>query len=1010
MLYSWENLKLLPDWCRENSSIHPSSSRFAKLYSKLQKEKLLILYGPPNSGKRTFGLYLTNKWVEQRDLLYRMCYCDCSDLQHLARQREINEEQLWTHNSAATPALYVFSRCRHLLSDLGELLSPAFFNKKLKNLHVLITVSELPERLQTNNFFRLAIEKRFAECWSADIELVREILEQAHKNLDGLSKYFVQAFKVIAGSADLRLVRRYIESPRRSIETWLSEDAELSESNPVAFYSGGPASDGDITANLDVPRTQYIENWTDERQGPQKPWRDLLFIQAEKTLSKKKVRLVVVYGHRGSGKTTLCKRMMCDLTAASMPVMDFLTEQLNVGHVGEILAQVRAAEGNCVHVFAEIEDIWDTITIQQFGAVIRRLASAKVPVVIYVAIDTNKWRQIETKIEAVIRGLAYTPQSRHLRGQLDEREVSELISRLKTHRCLFRLQHKTDETIQFLFRRKARRGLLTCLIEATRGTENAQELVDILWQEYQGLPEKAKWVYAFVMLFAAFGVPVPYTILERALAKLTGDPGYFESESFNAETAEIVYRPRTVSYALRHRLLAESILQRFKDENLDGLIFRIARAWLDSLDLSIPLHRAFFETALKRKVLRVISNLEPLIGGLQDGTIVKFEGRDVSRVFNSIIRIYQGRRKYAQGKELSVESLKYWNHIGNQANYLRAFCCYHLGETGEAKTSAQELIRAIDYPYHVLHGIALLRALRDWKVADKALKDFANALGPDVILYPDYSYLRKQVDTGLSVEWCDTDIDLLKPSMALEKIEYMLVDSGADEQYIQAQYRRLIRRQHDFFKVYLSFFSYLHNVRGDEEEEALLERYMLLREECEYHLGQHTEHYKNYPSSVLSLLHSNLGRALFKIDYKSVNPYEHRDACQLHFQKAISLKSDNWYAHNWYATFLKETKKDFEGALGYYKLAVDGDKTNPVFRQNLALLHYRWPTFSRERLERAQKLTEEALSLCERSSQWESFRQFPLELLSRIDLLLKRSDLKEGESLDSDELFPADAN
>jgi len=776
--------------------------------------------------------------------------------------------------------------------------------------------------------------------------------------------------------------------------------------DPVAFFSGGLPTEADITANLDVPRTQYIIIWTDEK-GPKKAWKDLLFTQASETLSRKKIRLVILYGHRGSGKTTLCKRMMYDLKTSSNPVVDLLADPLSHGDVDGILRQIRAAQGKCLHLFTKIEDIQETIVVQQFAVAIKRLADSKTALTIYISIDTNKWRQIEDRIGSTIRAKGCLLEYRHLRGQLDGQELAELISRLKNHRCLFRLEHKTDESIWFLFRRKAKRGLLTSLIEATRGIEEGQELAEILWQEFQGLSDKAKWAYGLVMLFGAFGIPVPYSVMEGALEKLTGDQGYFESATFNAETAEIVYRRRNASYLPRHRLIAESLLQGFAGKEWDGFKYRLIYASLRSLDLSIPLHRAFFEMALDRKVFKVVTDLEPLIKYVNECGISSIQGHDISRVLNSIVRIYQGRRRHQEGKQLADESLTRWNHIGNQASYLRAFCCHYLGETEKVRKAALELVKATDYPFHVFHGIALLRVLRDWTAADKALKAFEKSLGDDTALYPEYQHLRREVNLGLLVKWSDSDIDSLKPTMALEKIEYMLVDSGAHENTIVTQYKRLILRQHNFFRGYLSFFSYLHRPRT-EEEDVLLEHYRTLKDECQYHIGQHEGHYKRYPKDICSLLYSNLARALFKIDYILKNGYQNREICTEYFLKAISLKVDNWYAYNWYGTFLKEAIGDRAGAKTHYERAVNGDKGNPVFKHNLAFFYYDAPTFSREGLEKARKLILDALSLCTEGSQWEDFRHYPEELQASLSLLLARSDIKEDDPLDADNLFPPD--
>jgi predicted phosphodiesterase/energy-coupling factor transporter ATP-binding protein EcfA2 len=780
--------------------------------------------------------------------------------------------------------------------------------------------------------------------------------------------------------------------------------------DPVSFYSGGLATPSDIAANLDVPRTQYIHEWTDENANHHKAWKDLLLTQAKNTLSEKKFRVVIVYGHRGSGKTTLCKRMIHDLMASSIPVFDILGDTLAPEHVDAIITKIKADPKKCLHIFTEIEDISEEIDARQFRAAIKQIADLNVAITIYAAIDTNKWKQIEAKVGRTVHATGCVLGNRHLEGRLDGREMAELISRLKNHHCLFRLEHKTDETIKLLMLKKAKRRLLPSLIELTRGTEAEQELSDILWLEYQDLSNKAQWAYALVIMFHAFGIAIPYSVMEGALRELTGDQGYFESEDFQAETAEIVYRPMSASYSSRHRLVAETLLQRFLGVERDSFKYKLLKATLNSLNLSNEKHHHFFKKVLNRKVFGVMTNLEPLIEEVEEGEFTPIQDRDISRVLNSIIRIYQGRGKNEEGKQLAGESLKRWNHIGNQASYLRAFCCFHLGETDEVRKAVFELVKRIDYPYHVLHGITLLRVLRDWKAADMALHDFEESMGSEIPIYLEYYRLRREVDQGLRVQWSDSDIGTLSPGRALERIEYILAGSGSDEKTVINQYKTLVRRQHDFFKAYLSFFKYLNQQCAEDDEDTLLERYRELQHECEYHIDRHEDHYRKYPPELLSILHSNLARALFKIDYIQKNGYQNRKDCEGHFQKAISMKAKNGYALNWYGTFLKEVVKDREGAREYYKRAMNGDETNPMFKQNLALLYYEAPTYSRNELKKALKLASDSRSLCTEDSQWEDFYYYPNELIAGIYSLMARTDIKDGDPLDHDMSFSPDAD
>lgn len=796
-----------------------------------------------------------------------------------------------------------------------------------------------------------------------------------------------------------------LEQLLESIEA--TSESKLLLADPAAFYSGGVASPGDIAANLDVLRTQYISAWTDIQGAPQKAWKSFLFKQAKKTLQKKKSRFVIIYGHRGSGKTTLCRRMSHDLKESSVPVIDLIPDTLSLEHVEEISNKLRAEKEQCVHIFSKIEDIQDVMLLQNFKASLKKLVELQTPFTIYLTVDTNKWRQIESKIGNTVQSMGYVLESRHLNGKLDEAEIAQLVLKLKTNNCLFRLKHKPEGYILNLFRKKAKKGLLTSLIEATRGMEEGQELSDIIWQEFETMTERAKFAYGLVALLGAFGIKIPFSIMEKALANLTGDRSYFESTAFNAETAEIIWHPRSVSYSTRHRLVAETLLQRMDYKEWEGFKYKILFAALNSIDVVLPLDYSFYTMIVERKVFRVIKDLDLLIQSINDGTIGSIQDRDISRAFNSIIRIYQGRNENLKGKYLSDDSLRHWNHIGNQAYYLKAFCCYFLEEYEDAKSYAIDLIEAIDYPFHMLHGVVLLCRLKEWNMADKALKNFEEHIGSDSGLYPTYHELRKEVDLRLSVDISTDDIESLTPSLALDKIEQVLVNIEANERDALDQYKKLVRRQHEFFRGYLSFFSYLRPL-PNEDDSVALEQYRILSDECKYHLGQHEDHYLNYPTDVRSLLHSNLARSLYKIDYILKNGYKHHDICEDNFQQAIRLKPDHLYACNWYGTFLKDVHKDRENAKKYYKRAIAGDKNNPLFKYNLSLLYYEDEVFSRHNLQTALELAEKAKLECTAGSHWENFTYFIDDLMQNISLLLEHNNIKDGDHLEPDNISEID--
>jgi hypothetical protein len=704
-------------------------------------------------------------------------------------------------------------------------------------------------------------------------------------------------------------------------------EVEHVTADPRAFYTGGMVTKADIAAGLDVPRTRYTSNWMDEKNVQQESWKKRLFAQADATLSQKTVRVVVVYEHSGSGKTTLCRRMAYDLEVEkSIPVVPRFAVGLREADVSEITF-LAYESSKCVHVFTKIEDVLDKVSVHEVALAITKLRGEDIPVCVYIAIDTNKWKQIEHHL-STIRRCGCTLEQRHLYGQLDTRELNDLIFRLKKHDCLFRLRHKDDSIIQRVFARKAKKGLLTSLIEATRGTDDAEKFEDIIWREYFGLTPSAQWAYGIVTVFAAFSIWVPQLVMERLLNKPVGH-GYYKSTRFASETAELV-RFTGAEFTSRHRLISETLVDRLVSGDETGTVNSLLEGSIEILDLSDVSDAAFFQEYLERKVLKLYTMLECFLRRVKTDDFLNIQGEYISRVLNSATRIYQGRREYEQAKGLAEDSVHLWGHHRNPARYLRGYSYYHLGQRPQALRVANDLVEMSNPPLHILYGVRLLVKLQEWQMAQSVLSHFETSDIIDVDLFPDYYTLKQDVRLGRILQWnYAVDISSLKPKIALDMIARIASGENVDDERIIEEYKRLTRRQHAFFQAYVAFFSYIWETTAEQrDKERRIVRYRIVQEECDYHLSRYEEGY-NYPAAIRSILHASRARALFKMDYALGTNYTHKEMCAAEFRKAIELIKDNGYAHNWYGTFLKEVEDDREGANNNYIVAVNSNKEYP---------------------------------------------------------------------------------
>ena len=994
-----DQLQLKEEWPTKKGINHPTLM-LSPLADILEKQKLLILYGPSKAGKTANGYFLIDSW-----LAFHRCNGPLKyyDIEHKGILSKDDGSQLTRKNIKRTndsifgsPTLYVFDNCENVLNVLDELFGEI---ETFKKVSVLISVDSQEEILRKFKFFNTAIENSQAKYWIADINVVREIINPSDKKSEGLGNYFSTEFcdPALPESANLNHVEKYLRSDPRTINNlndWVKSE---NNSNPKAFYSGGPAKVADIRDNLDVPRTQYVDDWKGKLLDP-----DLSEISGPS--------LIIVCGPSGSGKLTLCKRMIYDLKENSILTIDLFHKALGYEQVRAIRKLMEDNRGKLVHAFTTLESVTNYEIINPFLAAFEKLSNQGPNLFLTVAIDTNQWRQIESSVFSKARTFNFNLQEKYLLWRLDNQEINGLVERLRNWDCLVRLKGKTENAIRNQFRRNAGNGLLTCLIESTRGTDRSKNFKSILWNEYEALSENARWAYSFVMLFAGKKMGVPPEIFRKALEILTKNDSYIGTDEFIEETADIIWNWEERIFKLRHPLIAKVMIEKFKDPKYNIRINLLAEAWFNSLDLEDEQEKEHFEYALRNKVLDVISDLEPLANKLCNSGLSNFkpDRMILAKILNSIIRIYQREPSLMEKRMAHIgKSLSYWRTSANPALYFRGVALIEQKKFSEAKKVAYTLARNYN-PACALNGIELLYSLEDWEKASDFLKRYERTWPPNRFIpvsssenlsKSKYFTLQKNISFQLKAkigQLTESETNIAKPSIVLKHIK-KCVANGAEINTIVSQCRSLVERENNLFNTYIFMFSYLFNPLGDyshevegKEEPDAVERYKLVKQECEYHINRHENLVQRYPDKIRSLLYSNLAFAIFKLDRISENAYEDQKTCESLFKKAIAISQSNAYAYNWYATFLKEVKGNFEGAETYYSTAKSIESKNPVFHYNLALLYHKWANSSKEHLMEAKVLAQESISLCTAGTPRESFAIHSKRLLDIITIRLSQ--------------------
>jgi hypothetical protein len=138
------NPMLHENWHTGHGPIQLVESRLKNIFNQFDQSKLLLIYGPPNSGKRTFALSLIKRWIERQTVPSPKYVVDCMGLEGLddRPEPEFKEENILKENKGPAHRIYCFLECQNALGSISNLF-PNLSTKK-KNLIVLMCCSQCP--------------------------------------------------------------------------------------------------------------------------------------------------------------------------------------------------------------------------------------------------------------------------------------------------------------------------------------------------------------------------------------------------------------------------------------------------------------------------------------------------------------------------------------------------------------------------------------------------------------------------------------------------------------------------------------------------------------------------------------------------------------------------------------------------------------------------------------------------------------------------------------------------
>lgn len=374
--------------------------------------------------------------------------------------------------------------------------------------------------------------------------------------------------------------------------TFLHSGLKVDEVIPSRFYAGYDQSWGNIARGFDVQRRvsfhllDYIINKKDEI-----------------------TQLGVIQGAAGFGKTIALMRAAWELAVSFNEFVIWMNDDARLR--SDVVKELHNLTGKRIYIFLDRAGL----NCAKIESILSLSRSQNMPLTIMTAERKNEWTMYCNKLEK------YKPQFFEL-NRLSEKEIADLLSKLKFHKCEGILEGETEETQRNMVVERLDRQLLVALYEITRG----KSFEEIVTDEYSRIsPETAQTLYLDICTLHRFDVPVRAGVVSRVSGVSFPD---FESKFFDPLLDLVFSKRNSISgdweYQSRHPIVAEMVFNQVcrsdvdrRDQILrmiDGLdtSYRSDEIALSQIIRGRNIAETFYDVSLAREVYELAIYRNPL--------------------------------------------------------------------------------------------------------------------------------------------------------------------------------------------------------------------------------------------------------------------------------------------------------------------------------------------------------------------------------------------------------------
>lgn len=374
--------------------------------------------------------------------------------------------------------------------------------------------------------------------------------------------------------------------------TFLHSGFHIDDVDPGRFYAGYDQRWGNIARNFDVLRRashqllEYIGSSCDDH-----------------------AQLAIIRGAAGYGKTIAIMRAAWELAISFDEFVIWMDDDSKLRP--DVIRELHNLSGKRLYVFFDRAG-FNSHKIEDILALAKAEA---IPLTVISAERKNEWSIYCQKLEK------YRPEFFELKN-LSEKEITELLSKLKTHNCEGVLKGEPEEKKREMIVERLDRQLLVALYEITRG----KSFEEIVGDEHSRIsPESAQILYLDICTLHRFDVPLRAGVTSRISDISFRD---FESEFFEPLEDLVFSKQNAINgdweFRSRHSIVAEIVFNQIcrTDEQRKDQITRL----IDGLDTSYRsddialsqlirgrnLADTFEDIALARQVYDVAIHRNPL--------------------------------------------------------------------------------------------------------------------------------------------------------------------------------------------------------------------------------------------------------------------------------------------------------------------------------------------------------------------------------------------------------------